>query len=163
VLKLKETPVKAPSFVGFKPASESASLAKRMNRSADTKHELLLRRELWRRGLRFRKNRADLPGKPDIVFPSVRVAVFCDGDFWHGRNWRRLSLQLRKRANPTYWCQKIQSNRERDRRTTASLTRLGWCVIRLWEKDIHANPQYAAVVVERTVMERRLQNKQCAS
>jgi len=155
--------MKAPSFAGLKPASESASLAKRMNRSADTKHELLLRSELWRRGLRFRKNRADLPGKPDIVFLSARVAVFCDGDFWHGRNWRRLSSQLRKRANPDYWCNKIQSNRERDKRTTESLMRLGWCVIRLWENDIHANPQKAAVVVECAVRERRFQDERCAS
>jgi DNA mismatch endonuclease (patch repair protein) len=155
--------MKAPSFAGFKPASESASLAKRMNRSADTKHELLLRSELWRRGLRFQKNRADLPGKPDIVFPSVSVAVFCDGDFWHGRNWRRLSSQLRKRANPDYWCRKIQSNRERDKRTTASLKRLGWCVIRLWESDIHANPHNAAVLVERAVRAQRLQDMRCGS
>jgi DNA mismatch endonuclease, patch repair protein len=162
-MKLKETPMKTPSFAGLKPASESASLAKRMNRSTDTKHELILRSELWRRGLRFRKNHIDLPGKPDIVFPSARVAVFCDGDFWHGRDWRRLSSQLRKRANPDYWCQKIQSNRERDKRTTTLLTRLGWYVIRLWENDIHANPQDAAVVVERAVRERRLQDRRCAS
>jgi DNA mismatch endonuclease, patch repair protein len=155
--------MKAPSFVGLKPASESASFAKRMNRSADTKHELLLRSELWRRGLRFTKNRADLPGKPDIVFLSARVAVFCDGDFWHGRNWRLLSSQLQKRANPDYWRQKIRSNRERDKRITASLTRLGWRVIRLWENDIHANPENAAVVVERAVKDQRLQDKRCAS
>ena len=155
--------MKVPSFAGLTPASSSASLAKRMNRSADTKHELLLRRELWRLGLRFRKNAANLPGKPDIVFVSARVAVFCDGDFWHGRNWRTLSSQLRKRANPDYWCRKIQSNRLRDRRATASLEKLGWQVIRLWENDIHANPQNAAVVVERAVLERRLQGKRCVS
>jgi DNA mismatch endonuclease (patch repair protein) len=134
-----------------------------MNRSADTKHELLLRSELWRRGLRFRKNRADLPGKPDIVFASARVAVFCDGDFWHGRNWQRLSSQLQKRANPDYWCRKIQANRVRDKRTTVSLAKLGWRVIRLWENDIHANPQNAADDVERAVRERWLQDRQCVS
>jgi DNA mismatch endonuclease (patch repair protein) len=153
--------MKAPSFVGLKPASESASLAKRMNRCTDTKHELLLRSELWRRGLRFRKHRADLPGKPDIVFMSARVAVFCDGDFWHGRNWRRLSSQLHNRANPGYWLRKIESNRTRDRRTTAALTKLGWRVIRLWENDIHSDPQNAALVVERAVMEQRRQDKRC--
>jgi DNA mismatch endonuclease, patch repair protein len=162
VLKLKRMCMRAPSFAGLKPASASASLVKRMNRCVETKHEVLLRRELWRRGLRFRKNRTDLPGKPDVVFASARVAVFCDGDFWHGRNWRRLSLQLRKRANPEYWCQKIRSNRARDRRITALLERLGWLVIRLWEKDIHASPQNAVAVVERAVLA-RLQDKQCAS
>jgi DNA mismatch endonuclease (patch repair protein) len=155
--------MKAPSFAGLKPSSDSASFAKRRNRSADTKHELLLRSELWRRGLRFRKNRIDLPGKPDIVFASARVVVFCDGDFWHGRDWRRLSAQLRNRANPEYWRRKIGSNRMRDKRMTASLTKLGWRVIRLWENDIHANPQGAAVVVERAVRERRRQDTRCAS
>ena len=155
--------MKAPSFAGLVPASPAASLAKRMNRSADTKHEVLLRSSLWRRGLRFRKNSADLPGKPDIVFVSARVVVFCDGDFWHARNWRRLSLQLRKRANPDYWREKIRTNRIRDRRTAALLTRLGWRVIRLWESDIHANPKNAAVVVERAVAGRRGQDRRCAS
>ena len=155
--------MKAPSFAGLKSASQSASLSKRMNPCVDTKQELLLRSTLWRRGLRFRKNRADLPGKPDIVFVSERVAVFCDGDFWHGRNWRRLSSKLRKRANPDYWCEKIRTNRMRDRRTTALLESLGWCVIRLWETDIHADPQNASVVVERALTSRRLQDQRCDS
>jgi DNA mismatch endonuclease, patch repair protein len=155
--------MKAPSFAGLMPASKAASIAKRMNRATDTKHEILLRRALWRRGLRFRKNRADLPGKPDIVFSPARVAVFCDGDFWHGRNWRRLSSQLQRRANSDYWRAKIRANRMRDRRTTALLTKLGWRVIRLWENDIHANPENAAIVVERAVASRRFQDKRCAS
>jgi DNA mismatch endonuclease (patch repair protein) len=155
--------MKAPSFAGLKPASESASLAKRMNHSSETKHEVLLRSELWRRGLRFRKNRAGLPGKPDIVFIGAKVAVFCDGDFWHGHNWRRLSSQLRKGANPDYWRKKIHSNRVRDRRNTANLAKLGWRVIRLWESEIHADLQKAAAVVERAVRELRLQDKRCVS
>ena len=56
-------------------------------KSRDTRPELALRKELWRRGLRYRKNYKRLPGKPDIVFLGVRLAVFCDGDFWHGHNW----------------------------------------------------------------------------
>src|SRR5689334_15045680 len=98
--------MKAPSFSGLKPASQAASLAKRMNHRSDTVHERLLRSALWRRGLRFRKNLSNLPGKPDIVFVAARVAVFCDGDFWHGRNWRRLSSQLNRTANAAYWRQK---------------------------------------------------------
>lgn len=147
--------MKAPSFVGLKPASPAASLSKRMNRSTDTIHEKLLRSTLWRRGLRFRKNFAGLPGKPDIVFAGVRLAVFCDGDFWHGRNWRSLSAQLHKRANAAYWCQKIHTNRLRDRRTTRLLQEQGWCVVRLWESDIKADPEQAAVLIEKIVLERR--------
>jgi len=157
--------MKAPSFAGLKPASQAASFAKRMNRSADTIHERLLRRALWRRGLRFRKNLAALPGKPDIVFSGLRLAVFCDGDFWHGRNWRRLSGQLQKRANAVYWCQKIRANMLRDRRTTRLLKKQGWSVIRLWESDIRKDPERAALQVEEAVLGRSMPPKSepCAS
>src|SRR5439155_25146815 len=74
---------RAPSFAGLRPASEAASRAKRANKNYGTRHEILLGRELWRMGLRYRKNMARLPGKPDIVFSRARVVVFCDGDFWH--------------------------------------------------------------------------------
>src|SRR5437879_6384164 len=75
---------KSPSFKGLKPASEASSRAKRGNRRRDTLQEMLLRRELWKMGLRYRKNVETMPGKPDLVFPGARVVVFCDGDFWHG-------------------------------------------------------------------------------
>src|SRR6266542_981458 len=94
--------VRAPSYSGLIPASESSSRVKKRNRRQDTKHELRLRRELWRMGLRFRKNVSSLPGKPDIVFANCRVVVFCDGDFWHGRNWRVLKRNLRTGTNSGY-------------------------------------------------------------
>jgi DNA mismatch endonuclease (patch repair protein) len=125
-----------------------------MNRAADTVHEKLIRNALWRRGLRFRKNVTTLPGKPDIVFPRARVVVFCDGDFWHGRNWRRLSGKLQDGANAPYWCQKIKANIARDRRTTRLLQKENWRVIRLWEGDIRANPDRLARYVQR-IVERR--------
>jgi DNA mismatch endonuclease (patch repair protein) len=103
-----------------------------------------LRRELFRLGLRFRKNVASLPGKPDIVFTRARVVVFCDGDFWHGREWKNLKAKLAKGHNSTYWAAKIDANRRRDRRHTITLRRDGWTVIRLWEKDVRKNPVAAA-------------------
>jgi DNA mismatch endonuclease (patch repair protein) len=154
--------MKTPSFTGLKSASQAASFAKRMNRSADTLHEKLLRKALWRRGLRFRKNLPELPGKPDIVFTRARVAVFCDGDFWHGRRWRQLSKHLTKRANAVYWCQKIRANMVRDRRTTQLLRKQGWYVIRLWEGDIRAEPERAALQVENALWGRR-KSGPCAS
>lgn len=154
--------MKAPSFTGLKPASQAASLAKRMNRSADTVHEKLLRSVLWHRGFRFRKNLSSLPGKPDIVFTRARVAVFCDGDFWHGRSWHRLSMDLQKRANSAYWRQKIRENMLRDRRTTRLLKKQDWCVLRLWEGDIRADPQRAARQVEEALLGRR-KSEPCAS
>ena len=142
---------KTPSFNGLSPASQVASLAKRQNKRRDTLHELVLRRELWRAGLRFKKNIETMPGKPDIVFPSARVIVFCDGDFWHGRNWPSLKRKLAVGTNATYWRAKIASNMKRDRLHTASLEREGWAVLRLWESDIKRDPFAAAARVRQKV------------
>jgi DNA mismatch endonuclease (patch repair protein) len=122
-----------------------------MNRSSDTAHERLLRARLWRRGVRYRKNVRSLPGKPDIVISTARVVVFCDGDFWHGRDWQQLSRKLRAGTNASYWIPKIKSNRDRDRRNNRLLERKGWTVIRLWETEIHSDPERAAHAVEEIV------------
>jgi DNA mismatch endonuclease (patch repair protein) len=95
-----------------------------------------------------------LPGKPDIVFSSSRVAVFCDGDFWHGRDWRRLSRKLHSGTNASYWIPKIKANRNRDRRNDRLLKRQGWTVIRIWEKDIRDNPEQTAKAIEKLVVQR---------
>lgn len=145
-----------PSFKGLTPASETSSRAKRANRRQDTLAELVLRRQLWHMGLRYRKNVQTLPGKPDVVFPGVKVAVFCDGDFWHGRNWTELQAKLKRGANAGYWTAKIARNAERDRRDTALLGQSGWQVIRLWETDIKHDPVAAAERVREAVRARRL-------
>jgi DNA mismatch endonuclease (patch repair protein) len=141
----------APSFRGLRPASEAASRSKRANRKTDSSHELLLRRQLTKLGLRYRKYAADLPGKPDIVFRTARVAVFCDGDFWHGRHWVRLKRYLSRRHNGEYWIAKIARNRERDRDISRKLAKAGWHVIRIWETDILRNPATSALLVDRIV------------
>ena len=96
----------------------------------------MLRAEFRRLGLRFRRNASELPGKPDIVFGAHRTVVFCDGDFWHGRHWRKRRERLQRGANAPYWVAKIASNRARDRRHNQELRQLGWGVIRVWEGDI---------------------------
>jgi DNA mismatch endonuclease (patch repair protein) len=106
-------------------------------------------------GFRFRKNDRRLPGKPDIVFSRERIVVFCDGDFWHGRNWDERKKKLKKGANPSYWVAKIQANIDRDRRYDAQLGELGWSIIRLWELDILANPSLAANKVAKEVLHKR--------
>jgi DNA mismatch endonuclease (patch repair protein) len=131
---------RSPSFKGFTAASEASATSKRKNRSTCTLHEAQLRSLLWRRGLRFRKNVRSLEGKPDIVFIRQRVAVFCDGDFWHGRKWKQLLQKLSAGHNSQYWVKKIQTNRERDKRTNAILRRSGWLVLRFWETDIQRTP-----------------------
>lgn len=136
----RETFPGTPSFKGLVAASASSSETKRKNRSEDAVHELALRKLLWGAGLRYRKNVKELPGKPDIVFPRQRIAVFCDGDFWHGRNWDSLSRKLVAGNNPSYWVQKVHSNRERDSRNNQRLSDLGWLVLRFWETDIKRSP-----------------------
>lgn len=102
-------------------------------------------------GLRYRIHRADLPGRPDVVFVAARVAVFVDGDFWHGRDWRSRRARLARGANAPYWLAKIAANRTRDRRSTAALQRHGWTVIRVWERDVLADPERIANAVARSV------------
>lgn len=144
-----------PSYKGFTSASEAASRVKRANRKKDTAHEVLLRRTLWRLGLRYRKHASHLPGNPDLVFVRARVVVFCDGDFWHGRNWKQLKAQLGRRHNAAYWIAKITRNRERDRENTAFLKAQGWLVLRFWETDIKKDPAAAAQTIRDLVQRRR--------
>jgi DNA mismatch endonuclease (patch repair protein) len=100
-------------------------------RVRDTDLEIAMRSELSRRGLRFRKNVTTLPGKPDVVFPLVKVAVFLDGDFWHGYRfpvWEKTLSQ--------FWKVKISKNRQRDRRNFRKLRKSGWKVVRIWQHQI---------------------------
>jgi DNA mismatch endonuclease, patch repair protein len=153
-VRQNSTTISSPSFKGLHAASSASSRTKRANKGRDTTHELLLRREIWHLGLRYRKHAKDLPGKPDIIFPGARVAVFCDGDFWHGRSWSRLRRKLRNGSNANYWIEKIASNMKRDEATTKTLTDLGWHVIRVWEADIKKDPRDIANVITLCVKER---------
>lgn len=111
-------------------------------KSRDTRPELALRKELWRRGLRYRKNYKRLPGKPDIVFLGVRLAVFCDGDFWHGHNWAIRgygSLEEELSRYSKAWAGKIARNIQRDARVDRELEAMGWRVLRIWESEIKAD------------------------
>jgi DNA mismatch endonuclease, patch repair protein len=127
--------------------SEVSSRTKSRNRKKDTAPEMLLRRALFARGLRYRLHSRALPGNPDIVFPAARVAVFCDGDFWHGRNWEARRERLERGANATYWVPKIESNIARDRAATRALSAAGWVVLRLWETDIKRDPEVVAETI----------------
>lgn len=130
------------TYKGRQPASPQASATGRANsRKSDTRCERLLRQELWAAGYRYRKNVAALPGHPDVVFLRARLAVFVDGDFWHGRDWESRRQKLEGGSNPDYWVAKIQRNMERDRETTSRLEGLGWTVIRFWESEIRSGPQ----------------------
>lgn len=131
-----------PRYEPYSPASDAASRTKRSNRSTGGNAERILRRRLWALGLRYRLHAKDLPGKPDIVFRGLRFAIFVDGDFWHGRNWAERKNQLARGHNAKYWVQKIAYNMRRDRINDALLNDLGWRVVRVWERDVMAAPDY---------------------
>jgi DNA mismatch endonuclease (patch repair protein) len=114
----------------------------------------MLRRALWANGCRYRKNLAGLPGRPDIAFLRPQVAVFCDGDFWHGRDWESRREKLSRGTNSAYWIAKIQRNIERDRQNTRRLEDLGWTVVRLWESQIRSDTERAAEVVIEAIMKK---------
>ena len=114
--------------------SEQRSELMRKIRSNNTKPELLLRRKLWGQGFRFSRKTSKLPGKPDIVLEKPRIAIFIDGEFWHGYKWREKKKKIR--ANRRYWVPKIERNILRDRQNTQKLRKSGWKVIRFWEHQI---------------------------
>ncbi len=115
-------------------------------RGRDTKPEILLRKALWYKGYRYRlKNR--LPGKPDIAFPTERLAVFVDGCFWHGcpEHYKKPS------THAAFWRDKIQKNRQRDKEVNALLKSHGWEVLRFWEHEVRGNPGLCAYSVIKTL------------
>lgn len=113
---------------------EQISRNMRSNKSKDTKPEVMLRKELWRRGLRYRKNYKYLSGKPDVVFLGAKIAVFVDGKMWHGYDWERQKNDFKSHRD--YWIPKIEANRERDFEVTQDLIALGWLVLRFWDFEI---------------------------
>jgi DNA mismatch endonuclease, patch repair protein len=129
------------------PAATSRMMARVKNK--DSKAELLLRRHLYAEGLRYRLHAKDVLGKPDIVIRGKKLAIFVDGDFWHGNpeEWRRrghTSLEGMFPTNTAWWVSKIERTVSRDREVTEALAALGWSVVRLWESEILRDPAHQA-------------------
>lgn len=118
-------------------------------KSKDSEIELLLRKELWNRGLRYQKNVKTIFGKPDIVFKGKKIAVFCDSEFWHGFDWENRKDQIKSRRD--FWIPKIERNIQRDIEVTEKLTETGWIVLRFWGKDIKKNCTKCADIIEEVV------------
>ena len=118
-------------------------------KNKDSQIELLLRKELWSRGLRYRKNVNRIYGKPDIVFIGKKVAVFCDSEFWHGYNWEERKKDFK--SHQEFWIPKIERNMERDAEVTARLESEGWTVIRFWGNEIKKNTAQCADIIEKAV------------
>ena len=111
--------------------------------------EVMLMKELWSRGLRYRKNVKTIFGKPDIAFIGKKVAVFCDSEFWHGYNWEERKHDFK--SHQEFWIPKIERNMERDKEVTKVLEDDGWTVLRFWGKEIKKNLSECADIVEKAV------------
>lgn len=132
---------------------DKETISKNMSRirSKDTSIEVKLRKTLWHKGYRYRKNYKNLPGSPDIALTKYKIAVFCDSEFFHGKDWEVLKARLEKGSNPDYWIKKIERNRDRDVENDKKLFFLGWTVIHFWGKDILQNTEECIRVIEETI------------
>ncbi len=123
-------------------------------KNKDSDIELMLRKELWKRGLRYRKNDKTIFGHPDLAFKGKKVAVFCDSEFWHGFDWDNRKKDIK--SNQEFWIPKIERNIARDQEVTQELTEEGWVVLRFWGKDIKKNLQECADKIEKAVKNEKL-------
>jgi DNA mismatch endonuclease (patch repair protein) len=128
--------IKVPRFTtkeGFSTTAKYSAIMSRI-RSTQTEPELIFRKKLWSKGIRYRINSKRLPGKPDIVINKMKVVIFIDGEFWHGYNWDVRKTKLK--TNVGYWIPKIERNMQRDRENNQALKNSGYTVIRFWEHQI---------------------------
>lgn len=118
-------------------------------KNKDSEIELKLRKELWNRGLRYRKNVKSVYGHPDLAFIGKKVAVFCDSEFWHGYDWENRKNDIKTRRD--FWIPKIERNIHRDKEVTEELQRQGWVVLRFWGKEIKKNTVRCADIIQHTL------------
>lgn len=142
---------KEPRFHGEVSEQRSKNMSK--IRGKDTSIELALRKALWAKGYRYRKNYKALPGAPDIALTKYKIAIFCDSEFFHGKDWDALKKKLEKGSNPGYWIKKIERNIERDDDNDKKLRYSGWTVIHFWGKDILNNTEECVKTIEEVIFE----------
>ena len=125
-------------------------------RGKDTSIEVRLRKALWHKGIRYRKNYKKIPGRPDIAITKYKIAIFCDSEFFHGKDWDTLQEKLKKGKNPDYWIAKISRNMERDLIKDKELRALGWTVLHFWGKEIAKDLDGCITTIEEAIFERSL-------
>lgn len=138
-MAFKTKKIKVPRFkkeLGFHTTTDRSALMSKI-RSKETKQEISFRKELWKKGFRYRVNVKKLPGCPDIVINSKKTIVFIDGEFWHGYNWKDKKKKIK--TNRKFWIPKIERNMQRDRENNIKLRKLGYKVFRFWEHQIKNN------------------------
>ncbi len=144
----KIAPIKVPRFeeaAGFYTTVTRSEAMKKI-KSKNTKPEIILRKALWSKGYRFRTHVSILPGKPDIVIAKYRLAIFVDGEFWHGHRWDEKKEKIK--SNRGFWIPKIERNIQRDDEVNEQLDALGWTVIRFWQHKIVNDLRGSVLVVE---------------
>lgn len=119
----------------------------------DTSIEMILRKALWKKGYHYRKNYKNLPGTPDIALTKYKIAIFCDGEFFHGKDWEILKPRLERGKNSDFLVTKISRNREMDEEINKKLLFMGWIVIRFWGMDIKKNTDEYIRVIEETIFD----------
>lgn len=124
----------------------------------DGKAETALAKELWKKGFRYRKNYRKLPGSPDIAILKYRIAVFVDGEFWHGYDWENRKQKLK--TNREYWIEKIEENIARDERNNQLLIEMGWIPIHFWEKEINKDLEKCVKSLEKLIDQDSSQQKE---
>lgn len=130
---------------------EQISYNMKQIKNKNTKIEIMLRKELWKRGLRYRKNTNKVFGHPDIAFIGKKIAVFCDSEFWHGFNWEEKKKEIK--TNKEFWIKKIERNMQRDFEVNTKLKEDGWIVLRFWGNDIKKDTIRCADIIEKVVKE----------
>lgn len=148
---------KEPRFHG--EVSEKSHKTMSRIRGKGTKIEKVLCQELWKRGIRYRKNYKRLPGTPDIVITKYHVAVFCDSEFFHGRDWDTVKGRVQKGKNGDYWIAKIERNIERDKEKDSELNMLGWTVLHFWGKDILKHTDECVRAIEEAIFENKVEEE----
>ena len=137
----------------MKKTDEQISYNMRQVKNKDSDIEICLRKELWQRGIRYRKNVRRVYGNPDIAFIGLKVAVFCDSEFWHGYNWDERKKDFK--SNQDFGIPKIERNIERDKEVNEKLKSEGWLVLRFWGKEIKKETKKCADRIENALKERK--------
>jgi len=138
----------------MKKTKEQISYNMSRVKNKDSAIELALRKELWSRGIRYRKNVSSVFGKPDIAFIGKKVAVFCDSEFWHGYDWDVKKLEIK--SHQDFWIPKIERTIQKDKEVNQYLQEQGWTVLRFWGKDIKRDPTACADLIVKVLKEKDL-------
>ena len=129
------------------------------NKSKDTSIEIELRKALWHKGYRYRKNYKALVGRPDIAITKYHIAIFCDSEFFHGKDWSELEKRILRGSNSEYWHAKITCNMARDAKVNRVLKSQGWIVLRFWGSDIKKHLDRCVKAVDKAVFDQKMQKQ----